>query len=462
MSEYKYIIFFVMLLAFVPISCVLAFSSKFYERVILTVLVFFTCRNQETINFISFEEYRGSTRGYEFSIVDLMMLILLFVVMTNRKRYKKVYLLPPGSIFYFIYFAISVLSITQADIQLYAWAEVCKMIRMYVCFWLMCNWFQNEDNIEFFVRTIPVVVIYIFGYSFMQKYSWGIYQCHGPLPHQNSLVMYMIMYNGLIFSKLMNRKNNIFEDFFVFGIFGLGSLCVMFTLSRAGLLCYAACLITIFFLSFLSEFSLKKIVLTLVLSLFGIIVLGFAMKTLIERFTRAPPQSADTRIALAKAAINMANDGPIGVGLNNFGLKVNPPYPYADHIDRTKRFYKEGIVETIYLLIAAETGWFNLFIFLWWIWGFYGRNLLNIIRYRGKQIQYVPIALVGALTGVYLESTLEWVLKQTSNFYQLMILFGMISAMMLKWRNEQRIEKKRKLEEQENIPEETNTVEATA
>ena len=196
--------------------------------------------------------------------------------------------------------------------------------------------------------------------------------------------------------------------------------------------------------------------------MFGIIVLGFAMKTLIERFTRAPPQSADTRIALAKAAINMANDGPIGVGLNNFGLKVNPPYPYADHIDRTKRFYKEGIVETIYLLIAAETGWFNLFIFLWWIWGFYGRNLLNIIRYRGKQIQYVPIALVGALTGVYLESTLEWVLKQTSNFYQLMILFGMISAMMLKWRNEQRIEKKRKLEEQENIPEETNTVEATA
>lgn len=450
-----------MLLAFVPISCVLAFSSKFYERIIFTVLIFFTCRNQETINFISFEDYRGTSRGYEVSIVDLMMLILLFVVMTNRKRYKKVYLLPPGSIFYFIYFIISILSITQADIQLYAWAEVCKMARMYICYWLMANWFQNEDNIEFFVRIIPLVVMYIFGYSFMQKYSWGIYQCPGPLPHQNSLVMYMIMYNGLIFSKLMNRKNNILEDFFVFGIFGLGSLCVMFTLSRAGLLCYAVCLVVIFFISFLSEFTIKKILLTLILSFFGVIIIGFAMKTLIQRFTRAPPQSAQTRVVLAQAAVNMADAGPLGIGLNNFGLKVNPPYHYADHIDRTKHFYKEGIVETIYLLIAAETGWFNLFIFLWWIFGFYGRSLLNIIRYRGKQLQYVAIALVGSLTGVYLESTLEWVLKQTSNFYQLMILFGIIAAMMLKWRDEQRLAKKRKREEQD-ATEGANPAEAVA
>ena len=105
---------------------------------------------------------------------------------------------------------------------------------------------------------------------------------------------------------------------------------------------------------------------------------------------------------------------------------------------------------------------FNLFIFLWWIWGFYVRNLLNVMRYRGKQIQYVSIALVGSLTGVYLESVLEWVLKQTSNFYQLMILFGIIAAMMLKWREEQRLEQKRRRQAENAEAEETNQVEAAA
>jgi O-antigen ligase len=396
-----------------------------------------------------------------------MLLVLFFVVAFNRRRYKKLTVLPPGSLLYAIYFAISLLSFSQSDNLLYSGFEITKMIRMYLCYWIMVNWFQDESNIEYFVRVIPFVIIYIFGYTFMQKYAWGIYQCYGPLPHQNSLVMYMIMFNGLIFSKLMNRRNNQVEDVFILGIFGIGSLCVMFTLSRAGLLCYIICLFVIFMLSFLSEFTTKKIVLTLLLAVFGVIVVGFAMKTLIERFSRAPPQSLQSRKDLALAAVNMANSGPLGVGLNNFGLKVNPPYEYALHIDRTKYFYKEGIVETVYLLIAAETGWFNLFIFLWWLLSFYGRNLLNIIRYRGETLQYASIAMAGALTGVYIESVLEWVLKQTSNFYQLMILFALISAMMIAWRDKdrerRRLAREKKQQEQEAVAAaEAETVESPA
>ncbi len=228
-----------MLFVFVPVSCALAFVSRTYERIIVAVLVFFTCRNQETINFISHEGYKGSSTGYEVSIVDLMLLILFFVVITHRRRYKKITMLPPGSFLYFIYFSISLLSMTQSDNLLYSGFEITKMIRMYLCYWILVNWFQRKDNIEYFVRVIPFVIVYIFCYCFMQKYSWGIYQTRGPFPHQNSLVMYMIMFNSLIFSKLMNRNNNQLEDVFLLGIFGLGSLCVIFSLSRAGLLCYA-------------------------------------------------------------------------------------------------------------------------------------------------------------------------------------------------------------------------------
>ena len=35
---------------------------------------------------------------------------------------------------------------------------------------------------------------------------------------------------------------------------------------------------------------------------------------------------------------------------------------------------------------------------------------------------------MGGLIGIYLESTLEWVLRQTNNFYQLMMMFAVIAA----------------------------------
>ncbi|WP_231876932.1 hypothetical protein, partial [Oleiphilus sp. HI0080] len=39
------------------------------------------------------------------------------------------------------------------------------------------------------------------------------------------------------------------------------------------------------------------------------------------------------------------------------------------------------------------------------------------------------VALLGALTQVYLQTSLEWVIKQTNNYYQLMFVFALIAAM---------------------------------
>ena len=52
----------------------------------------------------------------------------------------------------------------------------------------------------------------------------------------------------------------------------------------------------------------------------------------------------------------MVRDRPyFGVGLNNWGVVINPPYRYGEHRDLDDDS-KDGIVETIYLLVAAECG----------------------------------------------------------------------------------------------------------
>ena len=160
-------------------------------------------------------------------------------------------------------------------------------------------------------------------------------------------------------------------------------------------------------------------------------VLFKASDTIMERIRTAPKESVSVRLILAKAAQNMANDKIFGIGLNNFALKINPPYTYGNHIKRINDEEKGGLVETVYLMIAAETGWVNLAVFSFMLVFFYFKNLNNYMKLkRGKwrKYRYICIALIGALLSIYLQSSLEWVLKQTNNFYQLMFIFAVIGA----------------------------------
>lgn len=174
----------------------------------------------------------------------------------------------------------------------------------------------------------------------------------------------------------------------------------------------------------------------LVIPVVVLVVFIKAWDSISERFTTAPKESAETRVVLSQAAVKMANDKALGIGLNNFGLKINAPYPYNSHIPEDvirNEEGKGGLVETIYLMIAAETGWFNLFVFLCFIFSFYFSNLRNYFYYKKTHLSFISIAFLGGLSSIYIQSTLEWVLKQANNYYQLMLVFAII-ATLTRWR----------------------------
>jgi hypothetical protein len=175
----------------------------------------------------------------------------------------------------------------------------------------------------------------------------------------------------------------------------------------------------------------RKWIILIIMPLVGSAALYKASDSIIERFSTAPEESKLTRIYLAQAAANMANENIFGVGLNNFGHKINDPYPYGAHIptEISRDSSKRGLVETAYLMIAAEAGWVTLGIFLLMLTYFYIKNIINLFKLKNSALRYIAVALVGALTQVYLQTCLEWVIKQTNNFYQLMLVFALISVM---------------------------------
>jgi hypothetical protein len=261
-----------------------------------------------------------------------------------------------------------------------------------------------------------------------QKYFIGIWQAKGPFPHQNSLVMYMIIFNSLILAYVLNKKRK-FRLFWWLVTFSLGSLCIVSTFSRAGIVCFVLSAMVIVMLSFTSSISPRKIGITIIIMFVGMLGALRSMDSIISRFESAPEASANTRKMLAVAAVKMANDKTLGVGLNNFGLKINPPYNYSSHIEGLTEESRGGLVETVYLSFAAETGWHNMVVYFILLFYFYFKNMNNFVKFRKSDYIWLPIGLAGGLMGIYLESALEWVLKQSNNFYQLMLCFALIDSM---------------------------------
>jgi hypothetical protein len=423
MEIIKYVVFFGVMFVGVPFNYIMVKKFPKYEKILFWLLIFFTC-NMVDINFVSYEHYRGTARGFEIGMVDILTFSLLAIAIGRRDKHPL--RRPPGTFLYVLYFIFSALSLINAENMLFSMFELWKMVRMYIFFYTVYNTIRSFKDIEDFYVGISYVVIFVTYVVLKQKYLMGIFQTYGPFPHQNSMVLYMIIFGSMMLGLVLNKEDS--KIFYWLPVFGMAGIDIISALSRAGLATFALAILVIFILSYANKFTVRKLMITLMFLIAGGGVLYKAMDTIVERVETAPEESASVRVNLAIAALNMANDKVLGVGLNNWGIKINDPYPYGQHIPKLHADEKGGLVETIYLMIAAETGWHNLAIFMIFIWYMYFKNLRNYFRMKGHAYRYVPIGLAGGMLAVYLQSALEWVLKQTNNFYELMFVFAVICA----------------------------------
>ena len=86
-------------------------------------------------------------------------------------------------------------------------------------------------------------------------------------------------------------------------------------------------------------------------------------------------------------------------------------------------------METSSLLVGAECGFPALAAFLAWLGYYYFAAFKLVKKLRRTNLFYIPVGIVGGLTAVYLQSTLEWVMKQQVNFIQMMMLFAALGIL---------------------------------
>lgn len=426
------IIFYLIFL--LPIGVILFRKIPFLRDVGIGVMLLFTA-SYFAIHLWPIPEYTGTSRGFAFTMVDFLapMIVLSLI---GLKGFNFTFF-PKGVWIYFLYFFLSCLSWVNVIFPVqYGW-EVWKMVTMYIFMISIYNYMVYKRDLwpVFYILIGLTFVVFMVGVY--QKYFGGIYQIYSTFPHQNSLSMYMTVLGTLFLGVLFNEKCNIGQFVLLLLGFSCASLLVFFTYSRGGIVCYSMGVFVVLVISLCLTFTLRKLTLTFLLVLMSIVPLMHMAPRIIERFERAPEASKLTRIHLASAAVSMANERFFGVGLNHFAYYSSSEFDYypegAPQQQKEPEFeggvIYGGIVETIYLLVAAETGWVTFGILVIWLLYYFILNILNLWAYRGMEGFGLAVGIMGALSSIYTQSSLEWVLKQFNNFYQLMFLFAIIAVM---------------------------------
>ena len=425
----KYLFFTLTVMCTVPALVFLLNDRKLIRWSVCALVLPLSIFNQTAINFFSEEKYRGSARGMEVSLVYIAALTLLMVFTVLHGKRK---LLPEaGTRIYLIYFLFCLPSLANAPNTLFSFFELWKMIMVYLVFLAVYYYLEFTDgDLDTLLYSVAMLVAINTVTVLAQKYVLGKHQPRGVFPHQNSMAMYMSVAGLLFLSRFINVQDRRGSRIF-FIAFLLASFCVVYSLSRGAIFCYAIGGIVTLLCSTRGGLSFRKLRKLSLIVLLAAIGMSFAARRIVERFERAPEASAQTRRNLAVAAVNMMKDKTFfGIGINNWGICINPPYNYSRHRDWNKGWtdeHQDGIVETIYLLVAAECGIPCLIMLLVWF-GYYWFSCIFLLKkLRMTNYFFLPAGALGALTSVYLQSTLEWVLKQQMNLIWLMTIFGCIS-----------------------------------
>ena len=433
----KYAIFTVAALGVPPLALLLYINDRWMRHVLWGMAAAMFAWQGTAINFLSHEDYRGSARGMEVSLVYLFAFVLLLVAALRRRMDR---FLPDGGFrAYAVYFLLCLPSLATAASGVLAWCELWKMLMIYAFALSLFCFLRMTGDVRSVMAMFALIVIGNFLVVVKMRYS-GVYQPRGIFPHRNCMAMAMNLFGPVFFASYLTHGLRTWTD----RLFCLAGACAavasVWSYSRGAIavmpigygLAAAACFME-------GRGFFRKAVRMLPVLLALLMGLASMLPRVIDRFKNAEQSSGNTRVELARCAWEMIKEEPWrGVGINNWGIKINKPYPYAERAGRDfpEHMGSDGVVETVYLLVGAECGIPALVAMLvWFAW--YWLVCVRLFRkLRGTMWYFIPAGAFGGLAANYLQSALEWVLRQQMN---LVCLTGVFAVLSYLWMSSRRI-----------------------
>jgi hypothetical protein len=404
------------------------------------------------VNFVSRDFYRGTTRGFEVSFVDVLSLSLLISALIAPRKGTSRAFWPASFGLMLLFFLYCCFNVGMADPRIFGLFELSKMLRGIIIFLAVAFFIQGERELKLFLLALGAVVSYEGLLALRQRYQYHIHRVPGTLDDSNSLSVFLVT-TAPIFVAAINARLPKYLKLLSAAAIGLACVGVILTISRMGVMIIAVSLLCATLATVTFNITARKIVIGFVVVALAAGVTAKSWKTLKSRFAETDLKSEYGnnrnlgRGYYIRVATAIAEDRTFGVGLNNWSYWVSQRYgprlgyrfvPYSgtdkdpstvippdSNVDEAQA----APAHSLGALTAGELGVPGLVLFsiLWCRWFQIAGSFL--LKRRPDPVLRVGSGLFFALLALFLQSLTEWVFRHSPIYYTAHIILGALAAL---------------------------------
>jgi hypothetical protein len=429
------------------------------------------------INFVSRDFYRGTTRGFEFSLVDILSISLLLSGLLVPRRGQSRGYWPASFGFMLIFFLYACFNVAIADPRLFGLFEISKMVRGLVIFLAVAFFVRGERELRLFLLGMGLIVSYEGLLALKQRYIYGIHRVPGSVDDSNSLSVFFCS-TGAIFVAAINSQIPKWLKGLSAAAIALACVGVILTISRMGVIIIGTVLVAATVATISYRITARKIIIGMLVIIAAVGAGAKSWKTLQSRFqdTNLAQEYGNNRslgrgyyIRVAEA---IATDRVFGVGLNNWSYWVSEKYgprlgyrfvhykgtdvepstiiPPESNVDEAQA----APAHSLAALTAGELGIPGLILFaiLWMRW--FQMAMSFLWPRTTDPLRRIGVGLFFALCGIFLQSLTEWVFRHSPIYYVININLGVLASLYYLKKKAKRMAAEERQEEP--MPETTN------
>jgi O-antigen ligase len=414
----KWLALLLIVLGAYPVGRLLRSSPRAQRALVAAVgLLPFAGLAALTMNPISYEAYRGDSRGLEVTLVDAAVAVLLFALPPARHP-------SPHRALRAAYGMVVAGSLLVAPMPHLALFGLWKLLRMYLVVTVMARAFEDPRMGPAYLRGVAIGALYALGHALHQRYGLHVHQVAATFPHQNSLGMALNLVAPVIAAIALAGRGGALA----WVALGACAVSMVLTLSRGSIVVFAASTALVLAVSLARGVSKRKLAVAAAGVATTVLVFGKSLGTVVQRFETAPETSAASRESFERAARLMLADHPFGVGMNQFS-HVLEHGGYALRAGVASRGDLGGLVHNAYWLTASELGWAGIASWM----ALLAAPLVVAIRgaWKGRSDVRGDVLLGCAigLAATYAQSTLEWIPRQTAQGYLFWCVVALVSSL---------------------------------
>ena len=425
-----------------------------------------------SMNFASHEWYRGTSRGFEVTIVDLLAIGLAVSAMLRPQEGEKRWFWPASLGLVIIYFLFAGFCVAVADPRIFGLFELSKMFRGIIVLIAAALYVRSERELRIFVLALGVAVCFEGLFALGQRYIHGMYRVSGTVDDSNSLSMYLCTTGPVFMAVLTSRFPKYLKALGAAAI-ALAFVGVILTVSRAGLIAILSILFCAMIATVSYKITLRRAVIVLLVMAGTGGALAKSWKTVGARFAgdslknEYGAKHEQNRGYYIRIALEIAKDSWFGVGPNNWSYWVSNKYgprlgwhfvPYMGTEQEPSQKVPAGRniddpqaapAHSLAALTAGEMGLGGLvlFTFVWLRWLIMGASFLW--PRTADPMRRMGVGIFFGMCGTFFQSLTEWVFHQTPIFFTFHIMVGVLASLYYLRKCERRARKAALREEQE-------------